>query len=109
MRSKKVGVKFRKGSKVSWYSQSQGMISRKVGKVFEVLEAGQEPSIRSRYPIPKHPEFRLMYSGIVPRGHRSYIVVVPGKTKGSKPLLYWPHVSNLRSAREGEDMGAFVI
>lgn len=79
------------GDEVFWSSQAGGRNTRKDGVVFRVI-----PAYKSCYPEEKEKVLYSLQLGTdMARDHESYLVLVPGKTENSKPLLYHPVVSRL--------------
>lgn len=76
------------GTRVTWKSQSQAFIKKKVGVIIAVVPAGKSPHdyIPQGYRCNSSDGFGLS------RNHESYLVKVDGKGK----RLYWPRVSYLK-------------
>jgi hypothetical protein len=87
-------MSFEIGDKIEWESQAGGKTTRKRGEIRYVIEDYEYVSSKN-YPL-----HRTMFdSGR--RKHKSYLVSVPSTGRG-KYKLYWPRVSALRKAKEGE-------
>lgn len=84
---------FKVGDRVTWSSQSQGMVTTKTGVVVEVVAP-------TRLARTRDPRGRLLYGNA--RHDTSYVVAVPqpptkrGKMRPAK--VYWPLASKLRRA-----------
>lgn len=81
-------MNFKLGDEVSWESQANGGMTKKIGNVVEVIPAGVPVSMSI---------FKTLSGGGSPRNHESYVVCV-GAKPGSRaqPKYYWPRVSALR-------------
>lgn len=78
----------KKGTQVSWWSQAGGSLTKKVGKIVEVVPANRFPN------WDHYPGHNKIDGGGLFRNHTSYLVEVPQPRK-RKPKLYWPLVKHL--------------
>lgn len=85
---------FKMGDMVSWESQSQGSLRKKLGLVIGIVPPNTRPDKGT---------YRQLWTGAGPgfsRNHESYIVNAQKVTKG-KPSgsfrLYWPRVADLKA------------
>ena len=76
---------FKVGDWVLWHSASAGSLTRKVGCVVAVVEAGETPA------PPDGLECNSAAGYGMPRDHRSYLVRV-----GNKKGCYWPRVKHVQ-------------
>lgn len=95
-KSKKAVKKVPKmGSRVVWVSQSGGCKTKKTGLVVKVLRA--HSSARINFARTKASKKAAGNTAVGrARFHTSYFVLVPGKNKARKPILYWPRASKLK-------------
>jgi len=80
------------GDEVFWSSQAGGRNTRKDGVVLRVVPAHEQ----CRHEEKEKVLYSLQGGGGEARDHESYLVLVPGRTENSKPLLYHPVVSLLK-------------
>lgn len=89
-------MKFKKGDKVKWTSQSGGFSRTKKGKVVRILKSSDKPAyIVANKEFPKH---KRMFDGRMLPGNSAiaYLVEVrDGKTDKERPKLYMPYPSKL--------------
>ncbi len=81
------------GSKVCWQSSAAGTTKTKVGEVVHVVAPGEPPLANE---TAEKLGAMSEYGHGSPRDHESYLVLVLGKTKRSKPKLYWPLAGKLQ-------------
>jgi len=82
------------GDKVEWFSSG----TKKQGIILEKIKPNQEP-LDVILPLQQTKKYVSTYGGGKKRDHESYIVAVDGNTNKSRKKIYWPMVSQLKSAK----------
>jgi len=83
---------FKVGDEVFWNSQAAGTSTRKQGVVIRVIGKGEYCPIGGGDLM----KYAVQLGSTHPRDHENYLVVVPGKSKKAKEMLYRPVVSSLK-------------
>lgn len=89
--------KLKLGDEVKWSSAAGGSTIEKKGTIIAVISANQNPG-EVIYPLEDSGKYNTAYGGGFSRGHESYVVAVPTKTRKGKPKIYWPFVKKLQRA-----------
>jgi hypothetical protein len=87
------------GDRVKWTNGGSGHKRTKRGIVLQVIPADEFWSrlgavVSCKEKFGKEPAFAAVQP-VKARKHESYLVIVPPKTEGRAPRLYWPFTSKL--------------